>query len=138
MKTFIRSGTVRRNSSLMLALTIGALSLVGASAHAATMDPIMISAPAIRVMNTMDRDSTTNLPIEEVTATAVVKFDPVTLTTNSGVALLKSGVRAAALQACEAADPLSLNYQSCLTQAVLSAQPQVDAVIAHARHKQNG
>jgi hypothetical protein len=136
LKTSIHSGAVRRDLPLALAFAISALSLASVSAHAA-MDPVTISAPAVKVVK-IGRDSATGAPIEEVTATAVVKFDPVTLTTNSGVALLKDGVRAAALQACEAAAPLSPDYQSCLNQAVQSARREVDAAIARARSNPNG
>jgi hypothetical protein len=132
LKTLIRSGAARRDLSLALAFTIGMLALSSVSAHAAVMDPITVSAPKVKVVKVVGRDSAINAPIEDVTATAVVKFDPVTLTTNSGVALLMDGVWSAAFEACEAAAPFSLG-DGCVNRAVLAAQPQVDAAIARAR-----
>jgi UrcA family protein len=130
MKTSTRVGAVRRNLPLTLAFAIGALSLVCVSAHAANLDPITISAPTTKIVG---RDSATNAPIEKVTDSAVVKFDPVTLTTNSGVALLKDNVRAAALDVCQATFSISDDFQSCMSRTLRAAQPEVNAAIARAR-----
>jgi UrcA family protein len=67
-----------------------------------------------------------------------VQFDPVTLTTNSGAALLKDAVLDAARQACTDADPFTNDGGACVRKAVESAAPQVDAVIARARSSANG
>jgi UrcA family protein len=134
LKTFIRSGAARRDVSLAVAFTIGMLALSSVRAHATVMDPITVTAPKVKIVKVIGRDSALNVPIEEVTATAIVKFNPVTLTTNSGIALLKDGVWSAAFQACEAAAPFSLG-DGCVSGAVRSAQPQVDAAIARARSK---
>jgi UrcA family protein len=81
------------------------------------------------------QDPTFLTPIEKTTVTAVVKFNPVTLTTNSGVALLEDSVQAAARRACDAAASPS---QSCVLRTVQSAQPQVAAAIARARTSGKG
>ena len=132
MKTSIGTGALRRD--LLLAFAIGALSLASVSIHAANLDPVTISAP-------MSKDAGQNpfnlAPLEKTTATAAVKFNPVTLTTRSGVALLEASVQAAARKACDAAASpslyqTSLDDQSCVLRVVQSAQPQVDAAIARA------
>lgn len=117
-----------------VALAFGVLSLAAVSARAASLDPIMISGPTHKVVG---QDSVTGAPVEEVTATTVVKLDPVTLTSNSGVALLKHRVRVAALDACESVASLSLD-EGCVIRAVQSARPEVDAAIARARSNPNG
>ena len=134
MKTSIRSGAVRRHLALPLTLASGVFLLACVSARAADLDPITVSAPMVKVIA---RDSMTNAPIEEVTATAIVNLDPATLATHSGVELLKDGVRTAALEACDSVT-LSLDSESCVIRTVRSAQPQVDAAIARARSNANG
>lgn len=140
MKTSICTRASRRDLPLALAFAIGALSLAGVTVHAANLAPVTISAPMIKDAG---QDSLTVAAIEKSTATAVVKFNPVTLTTHSGVALLEDSVQAAARRACDAAaspspDETSLDDQSCVLQVVRSAQPQVDAAIARARGNGQG
>jgi UrcA family protein len=140
MKTSIRAGALRRDLPLALAFAFGALSLASVSVHAANLDPVTISAPMIRDAG---QDPTTLAPIEKITATAVVKFNPANLTTQSGVARLEDSVQAAARRACDAAassapDQISLHDESCALRTVKSAQPQVDAAIARARSNGNG
>jgi UrcA family protein len=135
MKTSIRPGALRRDLPLTLAFAISTLSLACVSANATDLDPVTVTAPAVKIVGW---DSMTGAPIEQTTVTGVVKFDPVTLTTHSGVALLKDGVRAAAAKACEATAPSSLNDESCVNRAVQSARPQVVAAVARARSNPNG
>ena len=129
----IRVNTLRR--SLPIAFAIGALAIISTRAHAQDLDEITISAPAVKIVG---RDPATLAPIEESTVTARVAFDPVTLTTNSGVALLKDGVVDAARRACDAADPLTMDDGTCVQTAVKSAKPQITAAIARARSSANG
>jgi UrcA family protein len=135
MKTSIHAGALRHDLPLALAFAIGTLSLACVSAYAADLDPVTISAPAVKVVG---QDSMTGAPIEQATATGVVKFNAVTLTTHSGVALLKDGVRAAARNACGTSVIFSQDEESCVNRAVQSAQPKVDAAIARARSNRNG
>lgn len=123
-------------SQLPATLALGALALMSAGAQAAEPDEITISAPNVK---TVGRDGTTGAPIQEVTESASIKFDPVTLTTNSGVALLKDSVFEAALKVCNSID-LSMedDDDTCVRDAVKSAQVQVDAAIARARGTANG
>jgi UrcA family protein len=117
-------------TGLAVALAVGALSVLSVPAQAAEPDEITISAPAVKIVG---RDYATNAPIEQHTVTAKVVTDPVTLTTNSGVALLKDSVVEAAREACETAAPLDSYDSTCVFEAVKSAQPQVNAAIARAR-----
>jgi UrcA family protein len=136
MNASIRVNTLRR--TLPIALAMAALAVVSARAHAAdadSIDQVTISAPAVTVVG---RDAASAAPIEESTVTARVTVDPITLTTNSGVALLKDSVLKAAREACDAADPYTPDDGTCVFGALKMAQPQVDAVIARARNSVNG
>jgi UrcA family protein len=124
----IRVSTLRR--SLPIVFAIGALAVMSARAHADNLDPITISAPAVQ---TIGRDLATGVPTEQITVMARIEADPVWLTTNSGVALLKDSVLAAARRACEAADPAMPDDGTCVRTAVRSAKPQIDAAVARAR-----
>ena len=123
-------------SRLPAALALGALA-VSAGVQAAEPDEISITAPSV---TTVGRDDSTLAPIEETTEKATIKFDPVTLTTNSGVALLKDSVLEAASKVCNSitfamADD---DTDTCVRNAVKSAQAQVDEAIARARSTANG
>jgi UrcA family protein len=133
MNSSIRVNTLRR--SLPIALALGALAVVSARAHAADFDEITISSSAVK---TVGFETATHAPIEEASVTARVTFDPVTLTTNSGVALLKDSMLKAAHEVCDAADPLTPDDGSCVQSAVKSAKPQLEAAIARARSSVNG
>jgi UrcA family protein len=125
-------------NALPIVFAIVALALVSARAPAAEPDDIDVITVSAPVAKTLGPDATTVAPIERITVTARVQFDPVTLTTNSGVALLKDAVLDAARKACADADPLTNDGGVCVRRAVESAEPQVDAVIARARSSANG
>lgn len=118
-------------SRLPAALVVGALA-VSTGVQAAEPDEISISAPNVK---TVGRDEATNAPIQEVTEQAAIKFDPVTLTTNSGVALLKDSVFDAALKVCNSISFTMADDDNseCVRGAVRSAQAQVNEAIARAR-----
>jgi len=84
------------------------------------------------------RDYHSLKPIEQSNVTVGVSYDPVALTTNSGVALLKDAVTQAAVKACADADRSSPPDQTCIQNAVDQAQPQVARVVAQARGRLNG
>jgi len=132
----IRTDAKRRKlvTATVLAFAVGGLALSWVSAHAVTLDPVTISAPAVKIVG---RDTLTNSPLEQTKITAHVRFNPVTLTTNSGVALLRDSVQTAAFRACAAVAAGSLS-QGCVIRAERSAQPQVDAAIARARSDTRG
>jgi UrcA family protein len=136
MISFDRTRALRSRFPAILAL--GALAFMSAGAQAADdPDEITISAPNVK---TVGRDEATGAPIEEVTQTASVKFDPVTLTLNSGVALLNDAVYDAALKVCNSITLTMTDddNDACVRDAVKSAQAQVDAAIARARSATNG
>ena len=136
MNTSILSGN--RRSSLLATFAIGAVALISARAQAddpAQIDQVTISSPTVTIVG---RDSSTNSPITETTKTARIQFNPVTLTTNSGVALLKDSVRESARKLCDSIDPLDSDDGTCIRGAIDSAQSQVDAAIARARSTANG
>ena len=125
----IQLNALRR--SLPIAFAIGALALMSARAHADTLEEVTISAPTVK---TIGRDLDLATPTQEVSVTAHVTFNPVTLTTNSGVALLKDSVIDAARKACDAADPYTVDDGTCVRTAMKSAKPQIEAAVARARN----
>jgi UrcA family protein len=115
---------------LPMMFAVGALALFGARAHAADLPEVTISTPSVK---TVDRDAATGAPIQEVTETARVTVDSITLTTNSGVALLKDKVLETAQRLCSTMDPVAdTDDGSCVREAVKSAQKQIDADVAQA------
>jgi UrcA family protein len=135
MKHFSSIGAIRR--ALPAIFAFGALAAVSAAAQAddpEQVDQITISAPNV---TTVGRDSATGAPIEETVKKAKISVDPVTLTTNSGVALLKDAVYEAATNVCASIDPLDGDDDTCIRDAIKSAQAQVDAAVARARSTTN-
>ena len=127
-----------RRSSLLATFAIGAIALISARAQAddpAQVDQVTISSPTVNIVG---RDSATGAPVTETTKTARIQYDPVTLTTNSGVALLRDSVRESARKLCDSIDPLDSDDGTCIRGAIDSAQSQVDAAIARARSTANG
>jgi UrcA family protein len=137
MKSFSRIAQVSGKMPALLAavFAVGALGLFSAGARAADLDQVTISAPSVK---TVGRDAATNAPIEEVTETARIKVDPVTLTTHSGVALLNDAVEETAHKICFSLDAFGSDDGECVRDAVKSAQAQVAAAVARARANDNG
>jgi len=125
--------TFSRN--LYTAFAAIALTVSGVGAYAADYDEITILAPATR---TVGHDYATQAPIQETTVKVAVSYDPVTLTTNSGIALLRDSVADAARSACDSADPLTDDGGTCVREAISSAQTQIDQAIARAKSSANG
>jgi UrcA family protein len=136
MISFNRTRALR--SRLPTVLALAAFAFMSAGARAADdPDEVTISAPNVK---TVGRDEATGAPIEETTRTASVKFDPVALTTNSGVALLKDSVVDAANKVCSSITlPMAdEDDDTCVRDAIKSAQAQVNAAIARARSTTSG
>jgi UrcA family protein len=135
MISSVREDAKRRKlaGAAVLAFAVGGLVLSWASAHATTLDPVTISAPAVKVVG---RERLTNAPLQQTRISAHVGFKPVTLTTNSGIALLRDSVQTAAFRVCAALGPDS--FGTCVIRAEQSAQPQVDAAITRARSATKG
>ena len=72
-------------------------------------------------------------PIQQTTVTVGVSYDPITLTTRSGVALLRDAVAQAAFKACSDADPSYAPASSCISSAIDQAEPQIVQAVARAR-----
>lgn len=121
--------------TLSIGLAAAVLASVSVYANAAAPDEVTVTAPATK---TVGIDRATLAPIKEVDVTARVSYEPVWLTMNSGVALLKDSVLEAARKACYSADPTSEDDGTCVRMAVRDAQPQIDAAIARARASENG
>jgi UrcA family protein len=120
----------------MAAFTLGTIALLGSAAQAADpnkIDEITISSSRTKVLG---HDSATGAPITQVMKTAKIQYNPVTLTTNSGVSLLKDSVQKAARELCNSIDPLDTDDGTCVRNAVDSAMPQVDAAVARAKAQQ--
>jgi UrcA family protein len=115
---------------LAAAFAIAALAVIGCArgTAAAHREAITVVVPTLK---TVGSDSLTGTPIEKSTVTARVAFDPLTLTTESGVARLRERVLEAASRTCRAA--LTEDYEKCVLETVRSAEPQVDQAIARSR-----
>jgi UrcA family protein len=122
-----------RTTRLLATFALGTIPLISTRAQAddpEQVDQVTVSAPSVR---TVGRDSATGAPIEKTTKTVSIKFDPVTLTTNSGVSLLRDSVSEAAHKVCASMDPIDPEDETCVRNALESANPQVEAAIARAR-----
>ena len=108
---------------------LAALAIASTGANAAQLDRIEIDAPVVKVIARDEIDA----PLEKVTVVARVIPDPETLTTDSGVVLLKDYIRDAARKACFAADPMEPDDGTCYRKALKAARPQVAAIVARAR-----
>ena len=134
----IRLNRIRAlRSRLPVAVALGTFAFISAGAQAADPEEITISKPSVK---TVGYEDATGAPIQEITEKATITLDPVTLTTNSGVALLKDSVLEAASKVCNSV-ALSMSdddEDTCVRDAVKSAQAQVDAAVARARSTTNG
>jgi UrcA family protein len=122
-----------RISSRMAAFALGTFVLMGSAAQAADpnkIDEITISSARTKVLG---HDSATGAPITQVMKTAKIQYDPVTLTTNSGVSLLKDSVEKAARDLCNSIDPLDPDDGACVRNAIDSTIPQVEAAVARTK-----
>jgi UrcA family protein len=112
-----------------------AIAVFSASAHAAELNEITVQGSTVK---TVGRDDATGAPIQETTVKVAVSYDPATLTTDSGVALLKESVADAARKACDTADPFTDDDGTCVREAIGSAQAQIARVVTQARSSANG
>jgi UrcA family protein len=123
------------SGSLHAAFAIMAIAVSSASAHAADLNEITVQGSTTKAVG---RDDTTGAPIQETTVKVAVSYDPATLTTDNGVALLKESVAEAARKACDTADPLSDDDGTCVQEAIDSAKDQIARVVTQARNSTNG
>jgi UrcA family protein len=123
------------SGTLHAAFAIMAIGLFSAGAHAADSNEITVLGSTAK---TVGRDAATGAPIQATQVKVAVKYDPATLTTDSGVAALKDNVADAARKACESADPFTDDDGTCVREAIDSAQPQIARVVSQARSSTNG
>jgi UrcA family protein len=123
------------SGSLHAAFAIMAIAVFSASVHAAESNEITVQGSTAK---TVGRDYATGAPIQETTVKVAVSYDPATLTTDSGVALLKKSVADAARKACDTADPFTDDDGTCVLEAIDSAQAQIARVVTQARSSTNG
>jgi len=117
----------------LYALAAVAALCITATARAAEPEQIVVQGPTTRIVGYESLR-----PIEQSTVKVGVSYDPATLTTHSGVALLKDAVTQAAFKACIDADPNFPPESACISQAIDQAQPQIAQAIARARSGVNG
>src|SRR5579862_2002569 len=126
----ISSKLSHRARGSLLVMALGALAFASIDAQAADMQEITVTVPAIK---TVGHDAS-GAPIEQVTASARVQYDPVMLTTNSGRALLQDKVKDVARRLCREIDmavpPPAVDEESCVQQAVHGAKVQIAAAAA--------
>src|SRR3569833_1067358 len=122
------------------ALTALGLLGLGNPALAEDMNQVAVVSSSTRTVGYGLHEPT---PIKETKVKVRVTYDPVTLTTNSGVALLRDAVHEAAQKACKPSNvygPLyeDMPYRDCVRTAVDNAQPQVARAIAKAENAEHG
>ena len=124
------------NASLHAAFATMAIAAFSAGARAAESREIMVQGPTTK---TIGFDLPTGAPIRETTVKIAVSYDPATLTTDSGVALLRDSVADAARKACATADRVTPDDDGrCVRRAIDSAQAQIARIVSQARSTTNG
>jgi UrcA family protein len=123
------------SASLHAAFASMAIAVLGAGAHAAESNEIMVQAP---ITKTVGFDLPTGAPIRETTVKIAVTYDPATLTTESGVVRLNERVADAAHKACDAAARVTSDDGTCVRTAIDSARAQISRIVSQARSITNG
>jgi UrcA family protein len=123
------------NASLHAAFASIAIAAFSAGARAAESREIMVQGPTTK---TIGFDLPTGAPIQETTVKIAVSYDPATLTTDSGVALLKDSVADAARKACDRADRVTPDDGTCVRRAIDSARAQIARMVSQARSSTHG
>jgi UrcA family protein len=124
------------SGSLHAAFAAMAIAVFSAGAQAAEPNQIAVQGSTTKAVGT---DYATGAPVEQTTVKVAVTYDPSTLTTDSGVALLKESVADAARKACDSADPVTDDDDgTCVREAIESAQAQIARVVTQARSSTNG
>jgi UrcA family protein len=123
------------NASLHAAFASMAIAAFSAGARAAESREIMVQGPTTK---TIGFDLPTGAPIRETTVKIAVSYDPATLTTDSGVALLKDSVADAARKACDTADRVTPDDGTCVRRAIDSARTQIARLVSQARASTRG
>ena len=114
--------------NLSKVIAIGTVSLASVCAQAQNLAEVTVTAPTVRILG---RDAT-GTPIQQVTAMARIQYNPISLTTNSGRALLDDKVAEVARRLCTAGGRVNNTDDdgACVRQATNDAKSQLDAAAA--------
>jgi UrcA family protein len=111
-------------------IALGSLACGGMVAQAADLQEVTVTVPAV---TTIGHDAS-GAPIQQVSASARVAYDPAMLATYSGRALLRDKVAEVARRLCRSLDitagPLTEAEGSCVERAVAGARVQIAAAAA--------
>jgi hypothetical protein len=129
------SGSTVPHRVFIAAIALSALNLVSASAHAGDPKDVRVITLFVPAGKIIGRDAATGALIQERRVMVRVQFDPDTLATNSGVAVLKDSVIEAAQKACDST--LTEDTVNCVYDTINTAQSDLDAAIARARNANN-
>jgi len=116
----------RARRSFPIVIALGSLAFAGMCAQATDLQEITVTVPAV---TTIGHDAS-GAPIQQVSASARIQYDPMMLTTNSGRALLKERVTEVARRLCREVNnavPPAGDEESCVQQAVHGAKVQIAA-----------
>jgi UrcA family protein len=123
------------NGGLHAALASVAIAAFSASARAAESKEIMVQGPTTKMVG---YDALTGAPIQQTTVKIAVIYDPATLATDSGVALLEESVADAARKACDSADRVTQDDGTCVRKAIDSVEAQIARMVSQARSSPKG
>jgi UrcA family protein len=111
-----------------LSLVFGAL--IASGVQAAELPEVTVSAPSLK---TFGRDAT-GAQIQQATASARIRYNPIMLTTNSGRALLNDKVAEVARGLCRKLDIVTVvgteDESTCVQRAVTGAKVQIAVAIS--------
>ncbi len=117
----------RARPSTPALIALGALAFACIGAQADELQEVTVTVPATK---TIGRDAN-GAPIQQVTASARLEYDPMMLTTRSGRALLQERVTDVARKLCreinDVSPPPASNEDACVQQAVYGAKVQIAA-----------
>src|ERR1700733_13775942 len=109
---------VRVRPRLSMVIALGALAFGAMGAQATDLQEVTVTVPTVQ---TIGRDAS-GAPIQQVSASARVQYDPIMLTTYSGRALLRDKVAEVARRLCRSLDitagPLNEDEGTCVQRAV--------------------
>ena len=109
---------------------LGVLAFGYGAAQAADLQEVTVTVPTVQ---TIGRDAS-GAPIQQVSASARVQYDPIMLTTNSGRVLLQDKVADVARRLCRSLDmtagPLTEDEGTCVQRAVNGTKVQIAAEAA--------
>ena len=117
--------------SIPAILAIGVLS--ASAVQAADLGEVTVTGPTIST----PRFDATGTPVRQVSGTMTVQYNAISLTTNSGRALVDDKVADVARTLCStisiAVDPASRDERTCVRQALDGAKSQLDAATTELR-----